>query len=280
MGTDAITMAIAYEANNCFRPLDWRLRLARRIVAGHLRAPRHREHASLRAAVHFLREEARCRTDRGLARLRERWPAMYAARRLAEVDNPLGWEVRARIVAGQSDAEVAGRCMLSPETVHLFEALFFSVRDRLGAGDWISGQVIGPGLWRGFTTEEIGRLWMAVANHGGPLALDAVLEVTQRGNEPCPPSQGGGRRPATSEAISREKVLLAVQGLMMPADASLRQLGQLCARTCRRPNRREQVKTAKTIIRDMAAEAGSPKPTPSRKCRDSPAPMAMSLEIG
>jgi hypothetical protein len=55
---DAIIRAVAFEANHYFRPLDWQLRLARRIVARGFPQPRHRDHAALSTAVRFVRAES------------------------------------------------------------------------------------------------------------------------------------------------------------------------------------------------------------------------------
>ncbi len=46
-------------------------------------------------------------------------------------DLRLKFEIEARILAGQSDDEIAAKTGCSPETVYWFEALHFCARDRL-----------------------------------------------------------------------------------------------------------------------------------------------------
>jgi len=276
---NAIATEFAFQANNHFRPLDWQLRLAHRIVGHGLPQPRHRDHAALDTTVRFLRSEARCRTDRDRIRLEKHWPAVISARRLAEANTPLAWEVRARILAGQSDEEITCRCGLNSETVHLFESLHFQVRDRLDAFDWVAARVIGPGLRRGFTQEEIGKLWMAVAFFGGPLALDAVLAATLENGVVVLPKPGDKSRGSTAEDVVRQRVLLAVGGLMMPADAPLRLLAQLQVRTRRHEARPKPPKVAEKIIADLTP-GGVCTDSPSRKMRlNRPASMASTPEI-
>jgi hypothetical protein len=145
---------------------------------------------------------------------------------LAETDTPLAWEARARILAGQSDEGVAARCRLAPETVHWFEARHFRVRDRLDAADWVAARVIGPGL--------------------------------------CPTS-GGRCRLSTDKDVLRQKALLAVGTVRMPADAPLRQLAHLYGRTRRREARPEPSKRAEKLIDRLAADGLRTMPAPRQR---------------
>ncbi len=165
---DAVATEVAFQADNYFRPLDWQLRLAERIAACRLPLPRHPDHAALRTAVEFLLAESRCRTSRAREGLIRRYPALSEGLRLAQINTPLTWEVRARILAGQPDEEIARRCGITAESVHWFEALHFNVRDRLEASDWITARVIGAGPWRGFTDAERGRSGWRSATTAGP----------------------------------------------------------------------------------------------------------------
>lgn len=271
---DALATVIEFASLNHFRALDWQLQLARQIVEHDLPQPRHRDHPALGVAVLFLRADARCRSDRDRARLQERLPALLEARRLAEEDAPLAWEVRARVLAGQTDDEIAGRCGVSPDTIHLYEALHFNVRDRLDAPDWVASRVIGPGLWRGFTGEEMGKLWMAVGFYGGPLALDAVIEATLENGVVSLPKPGGRRCSSSARDILRQKVLLAVGALTLPADAPLGKLGLLNCNTRRSKTSPKRANATQSIIADLTPDSARLDPATRKRRKRGRAAMA------
>src|ERR1700677_3869694 len=54
--------------------------------------------------------------------------------------------IEARILAGQSDEDIAQELGTMPEVPEWYEALFFNVRDRLGNLDWIMDAVLYPAL--------------------------------------------------------------------------------------------------------------------------------------
>ena len=63
-----------------------------------------------------------------------------------------------------------------PQSIDLYEQLFYDVRHRLGYPDWIMATAIGPRLYEGLDPgdhEVIGKL---LAYLGGPHVLDAWLE--------------------------------------------------------------------------------------------------------
>lgn len=213
MGTDAVrTSRHHYDFS---RPLDWRLQHARRLLENGCRSSSYRHDPDLIALVQFLRAEARCHSDRDRVRLEQRWLALHAAQHLHISDGPLRFEVQARILAGQTDDEIAARCRLTPSAVHWFEAVFFNVRDRLHARDWIVARVIGPGLHRGFTEAEIGNVWMTFGYYGGPVALDVVLAITTTDHEQAFPA-----------AVLRAADL-GVKAVMIPATASPKRMADL-----------------------------------------------------
>jgi hypothetical protein len=129
-------------------------------------------------AVAFLRELDKAKDDKGREAVRARWPDLAAARRLYEGDGPLLWEVQARVLAGQTDAEVAAACGLTPGAVGYFETLFFSVRDKLGAPDWVDRMAIRPGSTSWAACGDLGEAWRSLGYHGGLLVLDLVVAAT------------------------------------------------------------------------------------------------------
>lgn len=116
----------------CFRALDWRWRRA----------------VELRGVITPGRDDAW--TERATRYLNFKLDAeIHAARELAQLPDlrDARLEAEARILAGLSDEEIATRSGLLPGTVECFEALFFQVRDKLHALDWILVNVIGGGFW-------------------------------------------------------------------------------------------------------------------------------------
>lgn len=58
----------------------------------------------------------------------------------------VGFCIEARLLCGQSDEEIAAEACCPPGAVDLYEKLFFNVRDRLKAQDWVFNMVIVPSM--------------------------------------------------------------------------------------------------------------------------------------
>jgi hypothetical protein len=71
------------------------------------------------------------------------FPLFYLAYELETAGENLKHIVQARILAKQTDLEIAGRVNTCPEMIDLYEKCFFNVRDRLDRPDWIFQQVYG-----------------------------------------------------------------------------------------------------------------------------------------
>src|SRR5262245_36208696 len=168
---DPSTTGLSYQTHNLLRSVDYRWREALRAVATGVDGPPRHDPETI-AAIAYLRELALGEKGDPPDMLDRRWPGLPAAHRLRGDDGPLRWEVQARILSGQTDDEIATRCGLALETVRWFESLFFTVRDRRLARDWIAAQVLEEGLWCGFSREELGKVWMVFGFSAGPLVLD------------------------------------------------------------------------------------------------------------
>jgi hypothetical protein len=83
-------------------------------------------------------------------------------------------EVQARLLARQSFEDIAQRTIVPAEVIEAFEALFFNVRDRLDARDWITAQAIGWWRFDPATGRDAATVLRGFAYHGGPVVLDAV----------------------------------------------------------------------------------------------------------
>lgn len=154
----------------------WRWCMAERIAAGEM--PYHRGlDDALRAAVLFRRRE---RGDTSPGRRRRQGPSDAAIGEALELHTAGGlaeWELRARLLSGQDDQQIAERCGLTPETVGWYFKLFFDVRDKLQAPGYIMSHVIGYGPWSGFPNDQVGRFWGWMGWAGGPQVLDVLIDT-------------------------------------------------------------------------------------------------------
>ncbi len=113
--------------------------------------------------------------------------ALEKAFALHQEDSPLQWEVRARLVAGQSDDEIAARCRLQSSVVKWYADLFYDVRPRLKAMDWMVRMVLGFRGTAGFQKHDVGPYWALLALSGGSIVLDHFVDLFHRAWRPGEP---------------------------------------------------------------------------------------------
>ena len=136
----------------------------------------------------YVHAVAAAKDDAELVAVRNRWPALAAAHEIAQRDEPGRWELEARLLAGQSDEEIAAQCNIPAEVVNWHEALFCNVRPRLRARAYLLNHVVGAGAQRGFRDDEVGNFWAWVAMGGGPLVLDRFVETFHAAKRPDEPA--------------------------------------------------------------------------------------------
>ncbi|MFO0953993.1 MAG: hypothetical protein U0835_23130 [Isosphaeraceae bacterium] len=159
------------------------------------------------AAVAYLRALGKADGPRRVEKVRESFPVIAAAHEVARGDGRLCWEVEARLLAGQDDDEVALACGLGHGVVGWFQALFFRVRGRLHAHDWVLCQAVGrPTRFGEDAPADAGRVWRGAGYYGGPLVVDLLADVAD--GRPLRRWSGAfsGQDPATAEAALRVKV--------------------------------------------------------------------------
>jgi hypothetical protein len=152
-------------------PVDWRARDAERIIAGETTKWADHDDPHVAKYVEYLRLLADGSGELAAAP----WPAIGIAREIAEHDDIRQWELKARLLTGRGDGEIADQCKLSGDTVSWYERIFFSVRDHLHARTYIANRVIGSGTHYGFGDHEVGLVWMTLGFFGGTVVLDAFL---------------------------------------------------------------------------------------------------------
>lgn len=103
------------------------------------------------------------------------WPGFAAARRLYEDGGPLRMQVEAYLLTGLDDEAVAARCGLTKDVVSNYELVFFNVRERLGAPDWVVSAALGRRHAPRDERSAAVYLLKGFAYFGGRVLLDAIL---------------------------------------------------------------------------------------------------------
>lgn len=147
-----------YQRYNPFRRPDWRWESVLRMVDRHPNPGRctRRDDSWVRRARNFmLKWRARDEHERqelfyenGGANA-----GLFYAYQLFEraQDRPEeAMVMQARLLTPMPFKEIADACDTLPQTVEWYEALFYNVRDRLQARDWVTTQVLVPAMMRNF----------------------------------------------------------------------------------------------------------------------------------
>ena len=160
---------------------SWRWELAERIFAG-TEPPS--SDAIIRSAVRFLAEAST--NSRG----NPECPTVTAVAAAAEIYGQLDLrqaEINARLLAGQSDQEIAERCGVAAEVIAAYAHLFLDVRGSLSAVSWLQVHVLGSGPHRGFRDHELAEWWAQQALVGGPRWLDHLISTYRAVTTPSDP---------------------------------------------------------------------------------------------
>lgn len=145
--------------------------------------PRRNEDAATLAAVKFQQALARCTNDIDRHMLMEREPGIYHAylvRRPAETQEGSiqRWSLEARLLTNESDDDIADKIGCTPTIIEWYERLFFNVREKLRARDYIMTTVIGPAVHTGMTDRDYDILWKVFGYIYGPIVLDAFMTTS------------------------------------------------------------------------------------------------------
>jgi hypothetical protein len=171
------------------RSVAWRWYRAINLVKRGRHATRRRDDELTIQAVHYLRRVQRYLDDASRhARLAAEHPSIYAAHQLHGDGDVKAVELEARLLAGQATDVIDSIVGVSRDVVETYEALFFNVRDRLHARDWITAAAVGWWPFDPARGRDARTVLRAFAYHGGPLILDAVLPYLLEGRLRLPPS--------------------------------------------------------------------------------------------
>jgi hypothetical protein len=183
--------------DNPRRSPSWRWLRAVNIDAGGPKASRKLDGADgfkwVRRASRLKRHfELAGNRPQALYALHHRDPELFWAHSLwAEDKTPSRWAIEARVLAGETDAEIAAKVGTTPEVIDAYINVFFDVREKMAHTDYVVNVVMGDAVTRGLQERHYDLLWKLMGYHGGPMVLDAVI------NRFCPVS-----RPQNPENVS------------------------------------------------------------------------------
>jgi hypothetical protein len=130
-----------------FRTPDWRYKRAMAIVNHNGRCGTHDDEYT-KVLRHFVATQ-RNGTDKARAQLKTKRPGLITAwqinaQRIDDFQTPT--MIECRLLAGMSNAEIAAEIGCIDDVIEWYEAVFFNVRDRLQAHDWIVRHVLMPAI--------------------------------------------------------------------------------------------------------------------------------------
>jgi hypothetical protein len=200
--------------HSLLRPPYWRWQRARSLVERGRYFSRRRDDAPTGRVVHYLRALARSRSGRPGAALPNDFAAIHAARQLHESAAPTRLLVQARLLARQTSLAIAVLTGVPSPVVEAYESIFFNVRDRIRARDWILLHAIGPTVCPKTATPDAGTVLKSFAYCGGPLVLNVVAPYLLGGQNLFNPPLDL----STAEGRTEQAVRLAVAAHMLPRD--------------------------------------------------------------
>ena len=151
------------------RSLQYRWDRALDVVSWNLRSDKRFDDPYMALAIKFLRALRRCDTQKQHTKLARKMPEVYAAYNLHEAGGELELELQARILALHTTEQLAEMFAMDTAIIDMYQRLFFCLKDRHEAHDWIVSQAIG--IWE----RDLQSLIKSLGYFGGPLVLEASL---------------------------------------------------------------------------------------------------------
>jgi hypothetical protein len=92
-----------------------------------------------------------------------------------EEKQPTRWMIEARVIAGESDEEIASKLGTEPAVIAAYVNVFFDTREKLNNLDYVSGVVLADAVTRGLQERHYDLLWKMLGYVGGAHVLDATM---------------------------------------------------------------------------------------------------------
>lgn len=173
--------ALAAFKDNPKRAPHWCWLRATQIDSGGSRASRQRDgnkgFAAIRRAVRLKRHYDRAGGNaESLYALMLRDSDLFWAHSIWVDDKaPTRWSIEARVVAGETDEEIAQKVGTETGVITAYVNTFFDVRDKLGNLEYVVNVIMGDAVVRGLQERHYDLLWKMMGFHGGSHVLDAVI---------------------------------------------------------------------------------------------------------
>lgn len=186
----------ALERVNPFRKLDWRWQRAGHLVCQHRPFLPHRDDAATGRCMAYLRDRLRG------ADLHRQHHALDAAHAVYAGGGDRRVTLEARILAADSDEDIAAKVGLSPAAVGAFHDTFFDVRELVlrRASDWVTIRACGhtPGSLNVANRHVLLRL---LGFFGGPHVLDLISPFLTDGFDLASDAVPAGVDPSLAKSI-------------------------------------------------------------------------------
>lgn len=167
--------------NSPRREPHWRWLRAVQIDGGGLRASKALDGPTgfewIRRAVKLKRHFARSggRHERLYALMLRDSDLFWAHSIWLEEKAPTRWAIEARVLAGESDEEIADKVGTDVSVISAYIETFFDVREKLNKPDYVVNVVMADAVIRGLQERHYDLLWKMMGFHGGKHVLDAVI---------------------------------------------------------------------------------------------------------
>lgn len=184
-----------FHPSNPFRVTNWRWERARALRESKTKINRNFKDDQLtKLAYKFQLELAKCKDDIARWDLMDEYPALFPAylifkRGDNEERHPMRFAIEARLLAGQSNEEIAECFGISPDIIKYYEKIFFNVREKLNSSDYIMTCIIGPSVQAGLSDRDYDLLWKLFGYLYGPIVLDSFIMTTSRRYRPTTMSE-------------------------------------------------------------------------------------------
>jgi hypothetical protein len=105
---------------------------------------------------------------------------------------PTRWAIEARVLAGESDEEIAQKLGTTPEIVAAYVNVFFDAREKLRNRDYVLNVILADAVNRGLQERHYDLLWKMFGVIGGPHVLDAAISRSVEMSKPNSPDGVAG----------------------------------------------------------------------------------------
>ena len=116
-------------------------------------------------------------------------PLFWAHSIWADEKSPVRWAIEARILAGESNDEIAGKLGTKADVIDVYANTFFDVRSKLQNMDYVLTVVLADAVTRGLQERHYDLLWKMLGYCGGAHVLDATISRFTKMVKPDSPEQ-------------------------------------------------------------------------------------------